>query len=135
MTLVEVLIAMVILLLVSLALMQTALVSIDANMTNVLRDEAVSVAEERMTVHRNASFGDLLMTDTNGVSNNPGSFVVDTTVQRNVRNISNITFTSTKRVDDLGSLNGDNKQVEINVAWTWKGQNYTHSISTIVRRQ
>ncbi|MEK6691226.1 MAG: type II secretion system protein [Nitrospirota bacterium] len=43
-TLVEVLIAMVILLLVSLALMQTALVSIDANMRNVLRDEAVSVA-------------------------------------------------------------------------------------------
>lgn len=44
MTLVEVLIAMVVLLLVSLALMQTALVSIDANMRNVLRDEAVSVA-------------------------------------------------------------------------------------------
>lgn len=44
MTLVEVLIAMVVLLLVSLALMQTALVSIDANMRNVLRDESVSVA-------------------------------------------------------------------------------------------
>ncbi len=46
-------IALVVLLVVSLALMQTALVSIDANMTNILRDEAVGIAEMRMNEARN----------------------------------------------------------------------------------
>ncbi len=51
-------IAFVVLLFVFLALMQTALVSIDSNMRNVLRDEAVRVAEERMNAHRNVPFDD-----------------------------------------------------------------------------
>ena len=134
-TLVEVMIALVVLLIVSLALMQTALVSIDSNMTNILRDEAVNIAEERMTVFRSMQFStqgtDPLLADTNGTANSRGGFVSDMTVQKNVRNITNFTFTSTKRIDDLGSLNGDNKQVDIEIAWTWKGQNYTHTISTI----
>jgi prepilin-type N-terminal cleavage/methylation domain-containing protein len=138
-TLVEVMIALVVLLIISLALMQTALVSIDSNMTNILRDEAVNIAEERMTIFRSVQFNtqgvDPLLADTNGTANSQGAFVSDTTVQKNVRNISNFTFTSTKRIDDLGSLSGDNKQVDIEIAWTWKGQNYNHVISTILRRQ
>lgn len=136
-TLVEVLIAMVVLLLVFLALMQTALVSINANMTNVLRDEAVGIAEMRMSEYRNASFDSL--TDTNGASNSLGSFVSDPpVVQRNVRNISNFTFTVTKRIDDIST---DNKQIDIKVSWDWKENTaannspYTHTISTLLRRQ
>ena len=56
MTLVEVLVALLISLLVFLALMQTALVSIDANMRNVLRDEAVRIAEMRMYIIRNTPY-------------------------------------------------------------------------------
>ena len=63
-TLVEVLISMVVLLLVSLALMQTALVSIDSNMMNILRDEAVGIAEEEMNEARGVSFS--LLGDTAG---------------------------------------------------------------------
>lgn len=54
-TLIEVMVALVVLLLVFLALMQTALVSIDSNMINVLRDEAVNIAEEQMSNQRNLS--------------------------------------------------------------------------------
>ncbi len=45
--------------------MQTALVSIDSNMINVLRDEAVSIAEMRMNELRNRPFDDF---DLNGVT-------------------------------------------------------------------
>jgi len=125
MTLVEVLIALVVLLLVSLAMMQTALVSIDSNMVNVLRDEAVSIAEMGMNEARNTSFSSL----------SPGTS--STNVLRNFRNIQNFQFSVVRTVTDL---NVDNKQVNIAVTWDWKektvvnGNPYTHTISTIVKR-
>lgn len=136
-TLVEVLIAMVILLLVSLALMQTALVSIDANMRNVLRDEAVSVAEERMDEARNTAFDSLASDSTplpSGVDC-PATFTDGSAngqrIQRNIRNVSNKDFCTRLAV----SGTGDTRQINVEVRWIWKVENYTHSISTIVRRQ
>lgn len=123
-TLVEVMIALVVLLIVSLALMQTALVSIDSNMTNVLRDEAVNIAEITMNEARNTPFNSLV-----GTSN--------TTVLRNFRNIANFQYNVTRTVTDL---NSDNKQVNITVTWEWKenttanGNPLTHNITSIVRR-
>ena len=120
MILVEVMIALVVLLIVSLALMQTALVSIDANMTNILRDEAVSIAEMRMNQARNIPF-DTLVSDG-----------ADIPITRNVRNIMGFTYTTRMTVNNL---NLDNRQIDITVGWAWKGQNYTHNITTILRRQ
>ena len=125
-TLVEVMIALVVLLIVSLALMQTALVSIDANMTNILRDEAVNIAEMRMDEARNIPFDNLLAGALGG------------TVLRNFRNMANFQYAVTRTVTDL---NSDNKQVNVTIAWEWKentvanGNPYTHSITTILRRQ
>ncbi len=124
-TLIEVMIALVVLLIVSLALMQTALVSIDANMKNVLRDEAVNIAEMRMNETRNIPFDNLVAGASGG------------TVLRNFRNISNFQYTVTRTVTDL---NPDNKQVNITVIWEWKentvanGNPLMHSITTLVRR-
>ena len=124
-TLVEVMIALVVLLVVSLALMQTALVSINSNMTNLLRDEAVNIAEMRMNEARNTPFNNLIGTST-------------TTISRNFRNIANFQYTVTRMVTDL---NTDNKQVNITVTWEWKentvanGNPLTHSITSIVRRR
>ena len=56
MSLVEVMIALLVMLLVFFALMQTALVGIDSNMLNSLRSEAVNVAEMRMNEARNEPF-------------------------------------------------------------------------------
>lgn len=122
-TLVEVMIALVVLLIVSLALMQTALVSIDANMANILRDEAVSIAEMRMNEARNTPFNNLVGT-------------LNTTILRNFRN-ANFQYTVTRMVTNL---NSDNKQVNITVTWEWKentvanGNPLTHSITSIVKR-
>jgi prepilin-type N-terminal cleavage/methylation domain-containing protein len=125
-TLVEVLIAMVIFLLVSLAMMQTALVGIDSNMINVLRDEAVGIAEETMIAARNTPFDSLVA----------GTEVLPT-VSRNFRNMIE-QFIVTRTVTDHGI---NNKEVNIVVTWGWKdktvanGNPYTHSITTILRRQ
>jgi len=124
-SLVEVMIALVVLLLVSLALMQTALVSIDSNMKNLLRDEALSIAEEWVIRSRNIPFDNLT---TNSLSQSGTG--VDT-ITRNFRNITNQTFTVTSIVTDRGI---DNKQVGVTVAWTWKAQPFNHNMSSIVRR-
>jgi type IV pilus assembly protein PilV len=124
-TLVEVMIALVITLLVFLALMQTALVGIDSNMINVLRDEAVNIAEMRMNEARNTPFDSL-------------ASAAPETVSRNLRNITNFQYTVTRTVTSRGT---DNKQIDITIRWEWKektvanGNPYTHSISTILRRQ
>jgi prepilin-type N-terminal cleavage/methylation domain-containing protein len=126
-TLVEVMISLVVLLLVFLALLQTALVSIDSNMTNVLRDEAVNIAEEQMNIARNRDY-DSLTAGTTDVS--PPA--------RSLRNIAAFTYTATRTVT---VVNADTKQVVITVTWDWKdrtaanGNPYTHTISGILRNQ
>jgi len=126
-TLIEVMISLVVLLLVFLALLQTALVSIDSNMTNVLRDEAVNIAEEQMNIARNTPFNNLA--GTTDVS--PPA--------RSIRNIVAFTYTVTRTVTELKANNI--KRVDINVAWDWKDRTaanndpYTHTISAILRNQ
>ena len=121
---VELMISLVLLLFVFLALAQTALVGIDSNMTNILRDEAVSIAEMSMNEARNIPFDNL------------GDSVLPP-VSRDFRNIAAFQYAVTRNVTDL---NLNNKQVDITVTWEWKertvanGNPYTHSITTILRR-
>ena len=133
-TLIEVMIALVVLLLVSLALMQTALVGIDSNMRNVLRDEAVGIAEMRVNEARNLPFTptvDNLISDTGSLAgaNCPTGFpATGVLIQRNLKNITNFDFCTNRAVTPFGT---DTKQINITVGWRWKGEGYTHSIATI----
>jgi prepilin-type N-terminal cleavage/methylation domain-containing protein len=134
-TLVEVLIAMVVFLLVSLAMMQTALVGIDSNTRNMMRDEAVNVVEIRMNEARNIPFASLI------------SDAADVPVRRNIRNITGgVVFNTRMVVTELdgdgnpGTDDANNKQINITVTWEWRdntvanGNAYTHRISTIRKR-
>ncbi len=134
-TLVEVLIAMVVFLLVSLAMMQTALVGIDSNSRNFLRDEAVSVTEIRMNEARNVPFASLV------------SDAADVPIVRNIRNITGgVTFNTRVVVTELdgdGNLGTDDaniKQINVTNTWEWRdntvanGNPYTHRISTIRKK-
>jgi type IV pilus assembly protein PilV len=121
-TLVEVMVSLVILLFISLALMQVALVSIDANTTNVLRDEAVSIAEQRMIDLRSMPFDSLT----------PDGTVTQAAVTRDFR-VFSTDFTPVRTITTAPT--GDVKQLNVVINWTWKGQPYTHSISSIVRAQ
>jgi type IV pilus assembly protein PilV len=137
-TLVEVLVAFVVLLFVSLAMMQTALVSINSNMTNRLRDEAVGIADTRMKDLRSTTFNDpaLVQTGSPPVSvteNAAGAgnpfrrsfrlFTIDYIVQRQVTDIQ------TDLVRNLVLV----KRIDVRVTWTWKGENFSHSVTSIMK--
>src|SRR5512141_2604231 len=102
MTLIEVLVSLVIVFIIFLGLSSSGLVVLNENIKNEMRDEAVSVADNAVQVARRTLFGNL----TNLPADN---------VWRLVRNV-NRPFTVTRTVTNL---DGDNRQVTINVGWTW----------------
>lgn len=136
-TLVEVMIALVVLLFVSLAMMQTALVSIDSNMKNTIRTEAVSMAEKIINDMRSLAFSSAGLTDTGGawvcVDLPPpaapctGSYSTET---RAVRSAA-VDFQRQKMITNRGS---ENKELYVRVRWTWKGEPYDYTVSTVLRR-
>lgn len=156
-TLVEVMIALVIFLFVFLALMQTALVSIDANMINSLRNEAVNIAEIRMNKARNDPFASLVSDTgslltvysdsgcTSGCNDCPtgSEFSTGRCECREVRSIPEFKFCTSLRCTEFGGdgicttddIGADNKQINITVGWKWKGQDYRHNITTVRPRK
>ncbi len=143
---VEVVMALLVLLFVSLALMQTALVSIESNMKNVLRDEAVSIAEARMAEARVAAgnttsftalVSDSIADSTNLTVTNCGQPFVNAFpgnlgvyITRSLKSIQNFGFCTNQQVIDRGV---SNKQVVVTVAWLWRGEPYSHTNSTVLR--
>ena len=148
-SLVEVLIALVVLLLVSLAMMQTALVSIESNMINVLREEAVAIAEMRMNDTKNLRFtdsvdevvndtADSIADDNFAIVSCQGPPVNDVNpypvrIERNVRNLAPFNFGTRRTVIDR-PLDA-NKQVIILVRREYRGVCYSHEISSIIIRR
>jgi type II secretory pathway pseudopilin PulG len=118
-SLVEILVAMVLTAIVFGGLLQSSLLVANKNVENLLRDEAVSVAEEGMDAARNMSFTTLVT----------GASV---TITRDFRGVAGFPFNTQRTVTPLGA---DNKQVDITVTWNRKGKNYRHNISTVVRNK
>jgi len=146
-TLVEVLIALVILLIVFLGLTQTSLLSIESNAITILRDEGVRLASDTMNSLRNSPFNDL---NRDGAAD-PASFVISSTgtapqqlnatnlginTVKTMRNILNANYVVTVTVL---SLDADNKRVTVLVQWNWKdrtlagGNPYSHTIVSLLR--
>lgn len=147
-SLVEVMIALVVVLVVFLALMQTALVGIDSNMRNILRDEAVSIAEMRVNEDaRNIPFTSIV-SDPNSLSAGgcasadcpTGFSATGVCVPKDVRSISGFKFCTNLACTEFGgdgncaTDDADNKQVNITIGWKWKGDSYTHNMTTIMKR-
>lgn len=120
-TLVEVMISLVILLIVFMGLIQASLLSMQSNMKNVLRDEAVRITSDRMSALRSATFTDMNNDGTTDVY--PLNFTANTT--RNVRNVVNHPFAVAINVI---TLDADHKQMTVTTTWVWQTENYTHSI-------
>lgn len=122
MTLVEVLVSLVIVFIIFLGLSGSGLVVLNENIKNEMRDEAVSVADNAVQVARRTLFDNLVTLPPDNVL-------------RLVRNV-NRPFTVTRTVT---SLDGDNRQVTVNVGWTRvendQVKSYNHQVATIVRRR
>jgi type IV pilus assembly protein PilV len=129
-SLIEVLVAMTILAIVAVALMQSSIIVLKTNVQNEVRDETVRLAEQRMNELRSGP-GGFDNPDPGGGNLDlvPGT-VVYPTVTRMIRNVQ-MPFTVTKNVV---SLDANTKQVTVTVAWQFRGQQYDHSVMSIVRR-
>ena len=157
-TLVEVLIALVILLLVFIGLTQSALLSIDGNIRNLLRDEAIRIADERMNgclcSGRPYSGGTtcpappscysglrtISFSGTNGLTSLATGAWTPTplAVKRNFRNLTK-TYTVCWRITTLDT---ETIQIEVAVGWNHKDElarqaptdtEYVHQITTLRR--
>jgi prepilin-type N-terminal cleavage/methylation domain-containing protein len=128
-TLVEVMISLVIFLIVFMGLMQTALLSIDGNVRNVERDEAITIANGELDDLKNVPF-DSLTLGTNC-----------RTVSKDFRNISK----AFNLCDTVTNLDAGVNTRSINVVVGWDHKNETaaqsptnrefqHSITTVRRR-
>ena len=120
MTLVEVLVAMVIVFIIFLGMSSGGIVVLDQNIKNSQRDEAVNVAELELQQVRNMGFDNI---------------VSDTTprhVFRQIRGL-NMDYTVNRTVLKFDT----HKQVTDNVSWTRLENNtqkvYSHQVMTIVR--
>ena len=127
-TLVEILVALVITLVVFLGLMQTAMLSMDVNTNNQLREEAVSIAERRIRELRDLSAANLPA----------GTWTPAETVPVKFRNFaSDINYTVDITVVNIGTA-PDITAKQIGIVVTWQvpkspGVNLTHRISTLKR--
>ena len=139
MTLIEVMIATLLFLIVSLALLQTSLISVAQNVQSNLRDEAVSVGETRMSQARslrfNNTYDDLTgASDASALSSPPcppGWNLPGVQINKQIGDVS-VPFCTNLTVRAPGT---DIREVDVTVAWTWRGTRYNQSFSTIVRRQ
>lgn len=135
MTLIEVMISLLILMVVALAAMQTALVGMNANLQNSMRDEAVNVADQRMNELRSMVTGTFFDGNISGIPSGDDLTVVsnyaEPVITRTFRGAS-VSYIPTRTVSKIDT---DTKQVTLSVAWGFRGKTYTHSVTTILRRQ
>jgi prepilin-type N-terminal cleavage/methylation domain-containing protein len=129
-TLVEVMIALVIFLIVFMGLMQTALLSIDGNVRNVERDEAITIANGELDNLKNVPFDTLTTPD-------PPCRIVS----RDFRNISK-QFNLCDIITDLDT-GVNTKSIQVVIGWDHKNETaaqsptnreFQHSITTVRRK-
>lgn len=125
-TLIEVLIATVILMVGLLGLLQGINLAMDKSMENVFRNEALLVADDYMMAKRSRSFGSL---STNSVAN---PAVKITAGQRYTRGV----YKNYSVLQTVTQISGDNvagtKQIDIFVTWSYRKHSFNHGISSFV---
>lgn len=118
-TLIEFLVAIVILMVGLLGMLQAVNVAMDKNLDNVLRTEAVMLADDLMMQKRSKTFTALSTTVAN-----PAARPVARSIRGVMKNYS------VQQV--VSQPTGNSKQIVVNVAWRKKTARNTHSISSVV---
>ena len=116
-TLVEFLVALLILTIGLLGLLETVNVSLQQNMSNKLRADAVMIADKVITADRTLPFANILATNGTQVTKsvNAGGGVVNFLVARQVSQTA-----------------GSSLNYKVTVTWSEKGKAKEHSLSTII---
>ena len=117
-TLIEVLVAIVILFISMMAVLHALGLSVEHNMKNIIMDEAVRISEQRMNELRNEPIASLASSTT----------LTQLTIVRGIRNTS-IAFTVNWIVE---SLSADSRAIQVLVQWRWKNIDHQHTATSIV---
>lgn len=127
-TLVEVMVALTVLLIVFLGMIQTSIVAVQANMKNVLRDEAVNLTAGELANIRTAGFEDI---DKDGVTDTLPIYFYKKTVTKDFKGTVSVPYAMTVRSELLDPA-GDaaNKQITVTTTWSWQGENFQHQVLT-----
>lgn len=112
-TLVEVLVALLILTLSMLAIFEGLVLLSHINLQNLLRDEAVRIAEEKINSLRNSNFS-----ETEGTQ----------LLSRRVKNFTK-DFMVSWRLEPISTAAS---ALKVDVKWVLTGKEYTHSVISIV---
>lgn len=115
-TLVEVLVAMVIMVIGLFGLLESVNVAMEHNLRNQLRDQAVYVGEKILNDMRGQAFD--------------ATFTNHTTIPMSIRGV-NKKFTVDTTTTSLGA---DSKQYEVIVKWTYKSRDYQNQVMTVRSR-
>lgn len=116
-TLVELLVAMVIMLVGLLGLLQSVNIAMEYNLKNQMRNEVVRVAQDAMNDMRSRTF-DAVSSKT-------------TTVPTSLRNI-NRTYTVKRSVSSAGT--DVSRKYQVDVTWAYKNVSTTHSVMSVRSR-
>lgn len=121
-TLIEFLVAIVILMVGLLGMLQGINLAMDKSMDNVFRNEALTVADDLMMAKRNKSFVSLSTTVASP------AWATLPTGPRYTRGV----YKNYSAQQIVNSTTPQTKEVIINVSWNYKKQRKTHSISSFV---
>jgi len=120
-TLIEFLVAVVIMTVGLLGLLETINVAILHNMTNQLRNEAIMLGDERMNNEKMKPFDAI---SSSAAPGNIKMYAMSRSVSGGFRNYS-VVKTTTEPTSTT-------KNIDMVVSWRYKGQRYTHSTATLV---
>ena len=115
-TLVELLVAVVILMVGLLGTLQGINVAMMENLKNELRNKAVSIAEDKLAVIKSKPFENISTVTKNSTS---------TAQIRSVSKQFNV-------VDQVAATGTNTKNIQVGVSWVHKGVTYEQSISTLL---
>jgi prepilin-type N-terminal cleavage/methylation domain-containing protein len=128
-TLVEVLVAVVILTIGLFGLMEAVVFSLNHNLNNQLRQEAASVADDVMVLEKAKPFDAISTIPTPGYGAYNFHQLTSSRINLRIVNGAERRFTVTKR--NLAQTS-KSTNIDINVTWTHKQQQYSQSISSLV---
>lgn len=115
-TLIEVMMAMLVLTVGLLGLLQSVSISYEHNLRNRLREEAVGLAEEQLNTMLSH-----------------GTLTPVTTARRVIGGVDK-QFVVTRISEDAGGAGGDSDKLTVAVSWGFKNISTTHEIYTIKKR-
>lgn len=122
-TLVEFLVAMVILSVGLLGLLQAVTYTIEHNMETQLRDEAVRLADERISMEKSKVF--------DAISTGSDAKTEESVKVNLVSSFKN--YSIVKQADTLANST-NTKTIQIDIIWKYKGKRFRHVVSTLVAK-